>query len=376
LSAGRRGEDTAARLSGDEFALLLPEIASSHDAALVAGRALASLAEPMRFGTHELIVTASAGVAVWPDDGSDPRRLFGYADAAMYRAKAQGRNRAEAGYSAADKTAAARLRLVGELRHAGRRGELSLRFQPLVTLRDGALLGMEALLRWQHPRLGLLTSGAILPVAAEAGMSAEIDLWVLAQACGQACRWTRGGRQVPVTVNVSEQHFRDLQQTLGSGVARILERTALPPELLILEVSERTVIEDPNPVAQELHRLRALGVGLALDNFGVVHTSLTHLQRLPLRMLKIDRDLVRRAGSDSDELRVLSAVTTLAHILGLTVVAEGIERADQVLALRQIGCDAGQGDIFSPPVDAEAADALVTEHALALSPDLSQPAGS
>ncbi|HEX2808225.1 MAG TPA: EAL domain-containing protein [Kineosporiaceae bacterium] len=381
LRVGRRAEDTAARLGGDEFALLLPEIAAAEDARLVARQMLTSLAEPMHFGTNELIVTASAGVAVWPDDGSDPQQLFGCADAAMYRAKARGRNRAESGALAAAETGTDRLQLGVDLWHAVRRGELRLLFQPMVSLHDGALLGMEALLRWQHPRLGLLTPGAFLAVAEESGLTTELDRWVLAQACGQACRWSRGGRTVPVSVNVSAQGLR-ADATLRSDVALILERTTLPPELLILEINERSVIDEPEPVAEELHRLRALGVGLALDDFGTGHTSLTHLRRLPINILKIENDLVRgatnggsdpgdssgsRDAGDTDGQRILSAVATLAHVLGMTVVAEGVETQEPVATLQRTGCDAAQGLLFSSPVDPEAADALITDRGLALS---------
>jgi diguanylate cyclase (GGDEF)-like protein len=358
LRAGGRDQDTAARLGGDEFALLLPEITTSEDATLVATRVLASLAEPMRLGTRELIVTASAGVAVWPDDGTDTQQMFSRADAAMYRAKAHGRNRAELGATDDEETATERLDLGVELWHALRRDELRLLFQPLVDLRDGSILGMEALLRWQHPRLGLLPPAGFLAVAEEAGLSTEIDRWVLARACRQAARWSRAGRLVPVTVNVSPDRFRDSPPTLTADVGTVLDRTALPPQLLILEINERTIIDDPDLVAGELFDLRDLGVGLALDDFGTGHTSLTHLRRLPIGMLKIDHDLVRGVVDDADDRRILSAVTTLAHILGMTVVAEGVERPEQGALVQQTGCDGAQGFLYSAPVEPEVADSL------------------
>lgn len=366
IRAGRRDEDTAARLGGDEFAVLLPEIESAQDAVLVAHRILAGLALPMRLNEREIIVTASVGVAVWPDDAPDPQHLFTCADAALYRAKAHGRNRAEAGAARGHDRAEARLTLGVDLWHALRRGELRLSFQPLVHLSDGALVGMEALLRWQHPRLGLLTPEQFLPVAEETGLTTEIDRWVLAHACAHAGRWTRGGRTVPVSVNVSAQRMRDAPLTLTADVRAVLGRAALPPELLILEISERTVIDDPEPLAGELHDLRRLGVGLALDDFGAGHTSLTHLRRLPLGMLKIDRGLLSGIGENTDDLGILSAVITLAGILGLTVVAEGVERRDQVVALEQLGCTIGQGYLLCPPLDADAAIALVQELASSL----------
>jgi diguanylate cyclase (GGDEF)-like protein len=367
LRAGRREEDTAARMGGDEFALVLPEVATPADAALVARRVLTALAEPMLFGDRELIVTASAGVAVWPDDGAGQQQLFSCADAAMYRAKEHGRNRSESGATPSDETATERLELGVELYHALRRGELRLAFQPLVDLQEGMVLGMEALLRWQHPVRGTLPPATFLPVAAQAGLSTEIDRWVLAEACGHAARWARAGRLVPVSVNISAERFRDAPLTLTAEVAAVLEQTSLPPEMLILEISERTIIDDPDPVAAELLDLRKLGVGMALDDFGAGHTSLTHLRRLPIGVLKIDRELIRGVGDDTDDMRILSAVTTLAHILGMRVIAEGVERPEQVAVLQESGCDAAQGFLFSPPVAAEATDSLLVDAGRAVS---------
>jgi len=324
----------------------------------------------MLFGSRELIVTASAGVAVWPDDGADLQQLFSCADAALYRAKAHGRNRAESGISESDEVAAERLELGVELWHALRRGELRLVYQPLIDLREGTVLGLEALLRWQHPDRGVLPPAMFLPVAAQAGLSTEIDRWVLGQACTEAYRWAQAGRPVPVSVNISADRFRDSPLTLGSDVAAALERTSLPPELLILEINERTIIDDPDPVAAELLDLRRLGVGLALDDFGAGHTSLTHLRRLPIGVLKIDIELIRGVGDDTDDMRILSAVTTLAHILGLTVIAEGVERSEQVAVLRRCGCDGAQGFLYSRPVSSDGTDTILVEAAYAARPPL------
>ena len=359
LQAGRREEDTAARLGGDEFAVLLPEIASREDASLVANRVLATLAEPMRMDGRELIITASVGVAVCPDDGASAQQLLSCADAAMYRAKAHGRNRLESGVSGSDETAADLLELGVELWHAPERGEFRLLFQPLVDLTDGSIIGMEALLRWQHPRLGVLPPAAFLPLAETSGLTTQIDRWVLQQACRQANQWARSGWPVPVAVNVAAERFRDTPIRLSADVAMVLAQTELPPHLLILEISERTVINDADPVATELRDLRQLGVGLALDDFGAGNTSLTHMRRLPLGILKIDQDLVRGVGEDTDDSRILLAVTTLAHILGMTVIAEGVERPEQLSALRRCGCNAAQGFLLSPPLDGPAATALL-----------------
>lgn len=363
IRTGRRDEDTAARLGGDEFAVLLPEIESPRDAGLVADRILAGLSHPMQLGDRELIVTASIGVAVWPDDAADPQHLFSCADAALYRAKRRGRNRVEAGIAAGSDTDSTRLALGAELWHALRRNELRLSFQPIVHLPDGRLAGMEALLRWQHPRLGLITPDRFMPAAEESGLTTEIDRWVLAHSCTHASRWTNGGRAVPVSVNVSAQRMRDAPLTLIADVGAVLRRTSLPPDLLILEISERTVIDDPESLVGELSGLRKLGVGLALDDFGAGHTSLTHLRHLPLAMLKVDRELLDGIAQNSDDVGIMAAVVTLARILGLTVVAEGIERREQVSVLDQLGCSLGQGFLLCPPLDADTALAYVRNRA-------------
>jgi EAL domain-containing protein (putative c-di-GMP-specific phosphodiesterase class I) len=281
----------------------------------------------------------------------------------MYRAKAHGRNRVELGAVRPERRGYPRLELGVDLWHALRRGEFRLMFQPIVDLRDGRLRAMEALVRWQHPTLGLLRPAAFLAVAQEAGLAENLDRWVLAQACGQACRWSRSGGRIPVTVNVSTQRLRDAPGTLARDVRLALERTTLPPQLLTLELNERTVIGDPDLIVTELQGLRRLGVGLALDDFGAGHTSLTHLRKLPIDTLKIDITLVHGALDTTDDHHILSAVTMLAQILGLTVIAEGVETADHLDMLRQAGCEVGQGHLFSAPLDAEPADALVTAQA-------------
>jgi diguanylate cyclase (GGDEF)-like protein len=251
IRSGRRDEDTAARLGGDEFAVLLPEIDSAQDAVQVANRILAGLSLPTQVHDREVIVTASVGVAVWPDDGPDPQHLLTCADSALYRAKAQGRNRAETGMPQARIHAETRLALGVDLWHALRREELRLVFQPLVHLPDRALLGMEALLRWEHPRLGLLMPEQFLPVAEETGLATEIDRWVLSHACRHAGQWARAGRALPVSVNISAQRISDAPLSLTDDVTAALQRSGLPPELLILEISERTVIDNPGPLAGE-----------------------------------------------------------------------------------------------------------------------------
>jgi EAL domain-containing protein (putative c-di-GMP-specific phosphodiesterase class I) len=334
-------------------------VTNTDDAAIVARRVLAGLSAPIHLQDREFIVTASVGVAVWPDDGVEPLELFGRADAAMYKAKAHGRNRVESGPSDGADDAAQRLELGVDLWHALRRGELHLLYQPIVDLRTDRIIALEALIRWHHPKLGLLSPAAFLPVAQEAGLFNDLDRWVLNRACTEAAQWRRDGHPTPVTVNVSAERFRDDPHSLGPDVNAALQRTGLPPHLLILEINERTVIHEPEPVAEELRALRDLGVGLALDDFGAGNTSLTHLRQLPIGLLKIDQSLVRGIAGDGDDRRILAAVVTLAGILGMKIIAEGVERKAQLEALRAAGCDAGQGVYLQPPLEPGAASALL-----------------
>jgi diguanylate cyclase (GGDEF)-like protein len=357
LQLGRLSGETAARLSGDEFALVLPGL-GSEDAAVVGRAALAALAEPIRLGPHEVIVTGSAGVAIWPDDGIDGEDLFSRADAAMYRAKSRGRNRTEHSDPMIDAGAARRRELGVDLWHALRREELFLQFQPLVDLRTQQMNGVEALVRWQHPREGVLQPSVFLPIAEEAGLMIDVDRWVLVEACRQAQHWALNGRTIPINVNVSAEMMRPGRGSLGTEVVDALDQTGLAPHLLIVEINEETLIEDADGAGAELQRVRRLGVRLALDDFGSGHTSLTHLRRLPIGVLKIDKALVSNLGESAEDRRILAAVTALAQILNLTVVAEGIESSAQADLVRAAGCQVGQGYLYSAPVDAAGVDRL------------------
>jgi len=358
LQLDRAGNETAARLGGDEFALVLPGL-GQQEAALVGRQVLAALAEPMRLGEHEMIVTGSVGLAIWPDDGTDRDELFSRADAAMYRAKRRGRNRTENSDPVIDAGAARRRELGVDLWHGVRRDELFLQFQPLVDLWNGQVCGVEALVRWRHPRHGVLPPTAFLPIAEEAGLMVDVDRWVLAQACRYAQQWALGGQPVPVNVNVSAEMLRPGRACLGTEVAAALDQAGLAPRHLIVEINEQTLLDDADRVAAELQRVRQLGVRLALDDFGAGHTSLTHLRRLPIGVLKIDMSLIANLSASVEDRRILTAVTALAQILGLTVIAEGIERASQAHIVRAAGCQIGQGFLYSAPVDAEDIDALL-----------------
>jgi diguanylate cyclase (GGDEF)-like protein len=338
----------AARFGGDEFAILLPGL-NRQEAGEVGRSVLRSLGEPMRLGEHEVIVTASAGVAVWPDDGGDAEELFARADSAMYRAKARGRNRTEHGDALIDAAAAPRRDLGVDLWHALRQpGQLRLHYQPVVDLTTRAVTGFEALVRWKHPRLGLLPPSMFLPVAEAAGLMTELDRWVLERAARETT--VRGPEAaLPVNVNISAEIVT--QGTLVRDVTRVLAETGLSPDLLVLEINERLIVDDVRAAAEELQEIRSLGVRLALDDFGVGHTSLTHLRRLPIAVLKVDRSLVCGLEDSQEDRRILEAVTSLAQILGLTVIAEGIEDEAQARLALAAGCTHGQGFLFGHAVE-------------------------
>ncbi len=336
-----RDEDTLARLGGDEFAILLPEIADPRDTRLVADKLLAALTGSA--SNHELSVEASIGIALFPEDGSDVQQLLRSADAAMYRAKARGGARAETFTRELGERLARRHELEVELRRGLRADQLRLMFQPYHELMGGKAAGYEALVRWRHPRNGLLAPASFLPLAEDTGLIEAVDRWVLDAACQQARLWPPS---LAVSVNVSPARLRS--GDLSQHATDTLARTGLAPSRLTFELSERILFDDEPDALASLAELAATGVGLALDDFGAGYTSLGHLRRLPLTQLKIDRSLVVALG-DHDDSPIVAAVISFAHALGLSVTAEGIEQPRQLERLIDLGCDYGQGFLFSPP---------------------------
>ena len=344
-------EDSCARFGGDEFCALLPEVVDPEAAIEMAGEIRRAVARPIWLGEREVAITVSVGISLWPGDGQDPRQLVHTADEAMHAAKAAGRNRFALANGPAHADSMARLELESDLRLALRRQEFFLEFQPFFELRSGAVLGVEALLRWQHPRRGTLQPSEFIGVAEEAGLMVAIDAWVLTEACHQLQSWDSGfPSSFRVAVNVCPAHLMgfDLHHT----VAKVLSDTGLAADRLCLEVSERAVTADGGPVQAELEALADMGVGLALDDFGAGRTSLAQLRQLPLYMLKVDAGLIdQMIASESDSV-IVAAIVNLAHALDLTVVAEGVEDDDQLTLLQDVHCDLGQGFWFSPPVPA------------------------
>jgi diguanylate cyclase (GGDEF)-like protein len=351
LGAALRRGDTLARLGGDEFAVLLHDLPDRAAAAELAGRLLAALERPFVVRGVTVQLEASVGIALCPDHGTDVRTLIQRADVAMYEAKReQGRIRV---YDASrDPYSPARLQRLGELRQALVNGELVLHYQPKVSVAGGEVTGVEALVRWQHPRHGLLGPAEFLPLAERTGMMGELTRWVVDEALGQARAWQDQGIRVPIAVNLAAANILDA--SLPDAIAARLAHWGVPGERLTCELSEHTVMADPRRAGEVLDRLRALGVRLSLDDFGTGQSSLSYLKRLPLDEVKIDRAFVSGIVGDENDALIVRSTIDLARNLGLEVVAEGVEGADVLHRLRSLRCHEAQGFHLSRPLPPDA----------------------
>jgi diguanylate cyclase (GGDEF)-like protein/PAS domain S-box-containing protein len=345
-----RNEDTVARISGDEFTVILPEMEAPTDAVMAAARILESLQRPLLAGGHELYVSASIGICLWPTDGTDPGTLIRNADIAMYRAKALGRNRYEFYATDLGDQVARRLEMEQDLRRALDRGQLRLLYQPIVSALTQRVDSLEALIRWHHPKLGLLSPAQFLWRAEETELIESIGRWVLEEACRQATRWEQLEIRQPPTVAVNVAARQLKRPGFTSEVADILDRTGLRPERLVLEISESTVMNDVPGSTGVLRDLKGLGVSLSLDDFGAGSTSLSQLGRIPLDVLKIDRLFVQGLGREHDAAIIVQVMLSLAQALGLLVVAEGVETPAQLAVLQDLDCDLIQGFLIARPL--------------------------
>jgi diguanylate cyclase (GGDEF)-like protein/PAS domain S-box-containing protein len=357
-----RDSDTAARLGGDEFAVLVEDAANGPRAMEVAERLSRLLREPFVVSGKELFLGASIGIAVGRAPGESAGDLFRNADVAMYAAKRRGRDRFVVFESGMRAEALDRIELEADLRHALERGELAVQLQPVVRLQSGLITGGEALLRWRHPRRGLLAPAAFMDLAEDSDLIVVIGRWVLEEACRQALRWPSrrdDGRDVGVSVNVSG---RQLQRPgLVAETREVLRRTGLAPERLVLEVTEnQPLLETPSMIAR-LGEIRGLGVSLAIDDFGTGYSSLSYLQRLPADILKIDRSFVAGLGGSSPGSPLLRGIIDLGRAMQLRTVAEGVETPIQAAVLREFGCEGAQGFLFSKPRDPDDFLALLEE---------------
>lgn len=350
-AARQVGSATIARLGGDEFTLLLADVQQPEDAASVAQRILDTLAQPLSLGCHEICISASIGIALFPADGKDVDTLLMNADAAMYYAKEQGRNNFQFYDKSMNARALEKLSLESSLRKAVERNEFILHYQPRVDIGTGRIVGTEALLRWNHPERGLVPPAEFIPLAEETGLIVPIGEWAVAAACKQSRAWQDMGLPpVPVAVNISSLHFR--RGNLVETVRHALRDSRLESGQLELEVTESVLMQDLQSNLDVLRMLTAMGVNLAVDDFGTGYSSLSYLKRLPLDAIKIDKSFVLDIAHDPDDAAITAAVIAMAHSLKLKVVAEGVENAQQLAFLVRHGCDEYQGHHFSGAVSA------------------------
>jgi diguanylate cyclase (GGDEF)-like protein len=347
-----RPGDTVARFGGDEFGVIVDGIGGVDEARRMADRILGELSAPFRLGERDWYVNASLGIAMaWPGQAT-PDDVFREAEVALVRAKTTPGPRYVLFQPEMSAETLERVELENALRRALERDELRLVYQPLVDLATDRIVGLEALVRWQHPTRGLVLPVSFIPLAEETGLIVPIGRWVLLTACRQARRWLdeMPGSPLVMSVNLSARQFA--QPSLVDEIERILEKARLPPDRLELEITESVLLDDGDHNAEALQALRGLGIGLVLDDFGTGYSSLSYLRRLPLDTSKIDRSFVDRLDCDDANLPIVQAVIGLAHGLGIEVVAEGIETAGQLARLRELVCDRGQGYYYARPMPA------------------------
>ncbi len=347
-----RGSDTVSRQGGDEFVVLLSEVQQLEDAAITARRMLAAVAEGHTIGRHDLHVTASVGVSLYPDDGYDAEALIKNADTAMYQAKERGKQGYQFFRPAMNIRAVERQSIEEGLQRALEREEFTLVYQPKIDLRTGAVSGSEALIRWVHPTRGTVLPAEFIPIAEECGLIVSIGAWVLGEACRQAQAWVEAGLPpTKVAVNVSAMEFRDGE--FLRNLFSVLDETGLDPHCLELEVTESVLMKRADSAASILRQVQARGIQVALDDFGTGYSSLSYLRKFPVDSLKIDQSFIRQISTPGEDTAIVTAVIAMARSLKLRVVAEGVESFEELDFLRSQHCDEAQGYYFSPPVTAD-----------------------
>jgi diguanylate cyclase (GGDEF)-like protein len=359
LAGVLRPSDTVARFGGDEFVILAEEVGDGRDALVLAERLQSSLGDPFVLDGEEHFLTASIGVALATGRYESPDPLMRDADAAMYRAKERGRAQCELFDDAMRNQVRGRLRMENALRGVIERDELRAYYQPIVSLADGSISGLEALMRWQHEGLGPVSPIEFIPIAEDTGLIVPLGAWMLEEVCRQIVLWEQelGAAPPPISVNLSPRQVAHAE--LVPMVARVLERTGVDPARLALEITESVLISEADSPWNTLQALKKLGVTLMLDDFGTGYSSLSYLKRFPVDVLKVDRTFVDGLGSEAEDSAIVKAVVGMACALDLSVVAEGVETEQQVECLRQLGCERAQGFYFGRPRPAADTTALL-----------------
>jgi diguanylate cyclase (GGDEF)-like protein/PAS domain S-box-containing protein len=357
-----RETDTIARQGGDEFVVLLADVHETSDAAFVAEKIIGQLATAFLLDDHEIHIGASIGITLFPDDGRDVETLFRNADLAMYRAKDAGRNNAQFFEMTMTTAALERRALEADLRGALGRHEFQLHYQPVVELASGRIVGAEALLRWQHPTRGLVGPVLFIPLAEETGLIREIGAWVLAEACRQLAAWQAAGHELTLAINVSVRQLPDALSV--EHILATLAEHALPPQRIVLEITEGVLLADSPAIQEWFVNAGNAGLQLAIDDFGTGYSSLAYLKRYPVHHVKVDQGFVRDMAHDPADRALVEAILAMAHSLGLSVVAEGVETAEQAGLLQQRACEQAQGYLYSRPLPAAEFDALLTRNGM------------
>ena len=361
LSNCVREGDTLSRWGGDEFTLLLPFVRGLEDASEVAKRILQALQAPFKIEEHELHVTSSIGIAVYPDHGKDSETLLKNADAALYKAKDKGRNNFQHYHQTLNSQNEKLLKLENRLRYALKEKEFALYFQPIVDVTTGKIAKVETLLRWKHPQLGLISPGVFIPLAEENGLIVQIGEWVLKQACLQNKAWHEMGfKNLQISVNLSPRQFQAYD--LAANVINILQQTKLNPAFLELEITETVTMQNGKIVKQILNEFKQLGISLAMDDFGTGYSSLSYLKEYPFSTLKIDRSFIQDSLENPEDREIIKAIINLGKGLNISIVAEGIETNESKDFLQSLGCRFMQGYYFSRPLSAEKATLLLKQN--------------